>query len=209
MEQPFETLLRFTAACGGDVDTVGAMAGAIWGACNGEARLPEALLETLEDRERSAPSPSRFTMLTSALTMPDEREVAEALGDACEGRLLSDEARDVVMRALRGRVATTKGDRLYYAQVDTMALDNVDTDEAIWSTTPDGLLRLQNGSVLVDLADEDGSAREELFPLSACCDDGRIARVEQRLASDEQRRVNWNRFKVRALEPLRRLLLWE
>jgi len=52
LEQPLETLLSFVASCGGDVDTVGAMAGAIWGAFRGEAKLPAALLEKLENRER-------------------------------------------------------------------------------------------------------------------------------------------------------------
>ena len=40
------------AACGGDVDTVGAMSGAIWGAANGAERLPAPELERLEERGR-------------------------------------------------------------------------------------------------------------------------------------------------------------
>jgi poly(ADP-ribose) glycohydrolase ARH3 len=52
LEQPFEALLDFVAACGGDVDTIGAMAGAIWGAHNGAAVLPADLLPRLEGRAR-------------------------------------------------------------------------------------------------------------------------------------------------------------
>ncbi len=54
VDQPFSDLLAFVADCGGDVDTVGAMAGALWGACNGAPSLPERALESLEDRERIA-----------------------------------------------------------------------------------------------------------------------------------------------------------
>ncbi len=54
VERPFSDLLAFVADCGGDVDTVGAMAGAVWGACNGARNLPERALDSLEDRERIA-----------------------------------------------------------------------------------------------------------------------------------------------------------
>jgi len=49
---PFAELHAFVAACGGDVDTIGAMAGAIWGAANGAAALPQPLLLRLEQWER-------------------------------------------------------------------------------------------------------------------------------------------------------------
>ncbi len=49
---PFDEMKKFVAACGGDVDTIGAMAGAIWGASNGASRLPMHQLSKLEDRER-------------------------------------------------------------------------------------------------------------------------------------------------------------
>jgi poly(ADP-ribose) glycohydrolase ARH3 len=51
-DAPFGDLVAFTASCGGDVDTVGAMAGAIWGARNGHARLPQFELAGLEAAER-------------------------------------------------------------------------------------------------------------------------------------------------------------
>jgi ADP-ribosylglycohydrolase len=51
-EQPFMVMQQFIASCGGDADTIGAMAGAIWGAANGSARLPSRWLERLEQRER-------------------------------------------------------------------------------------------------------------------------------------------------------------
>lgn len=50
--EPFSTLLDFTRQCGGDVDTIGAMAGALWGAANGSERLPDASLSRLEDCAR-------------------------------------------------------------------------------------------------------------------------------------------------------------
>lgn len=51
-DQSFELMHEFIASCGGDADTIGAMAGAIWGAANGSQRLPEPWLEKLEQRER-------------------------------------------------------------------------------------------------------------------------------------------------------------
>jgi poly(ADP-ribose) glycohydrolase ARH3 len=48
VDEPFEALLAFAAAAGGDVDTVGAMAGALWGARNGFARLPPRAVASVE-----------------------------------------------------------------------------------------------------------------------------------------------------------------
>jgi ADP-ribosylglycohydrolase len=54
LARPFVELLAFVASCGGDADTIGAMAGAIWGAANGASRLPGEHLESLEQRDRLA-----------------------------------------------------------------------------------------------------------------------------------------------------------
>lgn len=51
-EAPFEDLVRFTVAVGGDVDTIAAMAGGIWGASRGAEALPEDLVLRLEDSAR-------------------------------------------------------------------------------------------------------------------------------------------------------------
>ena len=48
LNQPFELLLKNARACGGDVDSIAAMAGALWGAANGVSMLPENLLQQLE-----------------------------------------------------------------------------------------------------------------------------------------------------------------
>ena len=50
-EAPFSGLLSYTRAVGGDTDTIGAMAGAIWGAACGYRQLPEKLLQELEQRQ--------------------------------------------------------------------------------------------------------------------------------------------------------------
>jgi ADP-ribosylglycohydrolase len=49
LAEPFEAMMEFVIRCRGDVDTIGAMAGALWGAANGVGRLPKV---QLEDRER-------------------------------------------------------------------------------------------------------------------------------------------------------------
>lgn len=49
---PFLEMQAFVAAGGGDVDTIGAMAGGVWGAANGAAGLPADRLVKLEQREK-------------------------------------------------------------------------------------------------------------------------------------------------------------
>lgn len=48
----FDDLLEFAISLRGDVDTLAAMAGAVWGAGRGLDALPEARLEQLEQRDR-------------------------------------------------------------------------------------------------------------------------------------------------------------
>ena len=50
-DKPFDELLEYTIKISGDVDTIGAMAGAIWGAIRGYEDLPGAKLERLEGYE--------------------------------------------------------------------------------------------------------------------------------------------------------------
>lgn len=52
LREPFDELMDFVIRCGGDVDTIGAMSGAIFGAGNGMSGLPEEHLLCLEARER-------------------------------------------------------------------------------------------------------------------------------------------------------------
>jgi ADP-ribosylglycohydrolase len=49
--EPFDDLQAFVASCGGDADTIGAIAGAVWGAANGVSRLPGHQLAKLERRD--------------------------------------------------------------------------------------------------------------------------------------------------------------
>jgi poly(ADP-ribose) glycohydrolase ARH3 len=52
LDRPFRDMQRFAVQVGGDVDTIGAMAGAVWGAANGIDGLPLEDLARLEQRER-------------------------------------------------------------------------------------------------------------------------------------------------------------
>jgi poly(ADP-ribose) glycohydrolase ARH3 len=45
LKTSFEAMIKFIIACRGDVDTIGAMAGALWGIVNGAERLPQVRLE--------------------------------------------------------------------------------------------------------------------------------------------------------------------
>lgn len=51
LREPFLEMLQFIRSCGGDVDTVGAMAGALWGAANGDSQLPQVKIEARERLE--------------------------------------------------------------------------------------------------------------------------------------------------------------
>ncbi len=48
----FIEMQQMVATIGGDADTIGAMAGAIWGAANGISAVPSELLHKLEQREK-------------------------------------------------------------------------------------------------------------------------------------------------------------
>lgn len=48
LSQPWESLIEQVGALGGDVDTIGAMAGAIWGAANGIDKIPQKLYSQVE-----------------------------------------------------------------------------------------------------------------------------------------------------------------
>ncbi len=52
LERSFEDMSAFVIGCGGDVDTIGAMAGAVWGAARGASSLAAKQLEGLEQRAR-------------------------------------------------------------------------------------------------------------------------------------------------------------
>jgi ADP-ribosylglycohydrolase len=68
---PFEELMQFAIRCRGDVDTIAAMAGALWGAGNGIQRLPAAQIEGREMLENLAARlwnrrPTRYPMAQSS-----------------------------------------------------------------------------------------------------------------------------------------------
>ncbi len=52
LDAEFQELLDFAIACRGDVDTIAAMAGALWGTVRGFSALPKELLDKLEDKDR-------------------------------------------------------------------------------------------------------------------------------------------------------------
>ncbi|MBI5610399.1 MAG: ADP-ribosylglycohydrolase family protein [Deltaproteobacteria bacterium] len=54
LHAPFADLLAFVRCCGGDVDTLGAMAGALWGAHNGADGLLDLPVEGRDELERVA-----------------------------------------------------------------------------------------------------------------------------------------------------------
>lgn len=51
-DQPISDMLRFVARIRGDTDTIGAMAGAIWGARNGASEIPDELVTAIEQHQR-------------------------------------------------------------------------------------------------------------------------------------------------------------
>ncbi|MCP4675979.1 MAG: hypothetical protein GY854_10835 [Deltaproteobacteria bacterium] len=59
-ERSFEDLLDYIRTLGGDVDTIGAMAGAIWGAARGAGALPENQLQRVEQYDYIEDLAARF-----------------------------------------------------------------------------------------------------------------------------------------------------
>lgn len=49
LDAPFDEMMQFAIAVGGDVDTIAAMAGSLWGLHNGAARLPAVELESRDE----------------------------------------------------------------------------------------------------------------------------------------------------------------
>ncbi len=52
LRSPFADMMEFIQQCSGDTDTIGAMAGAVWGAYNGRSSLNPSVLATLESASR-------------------------------------------------------------------------------------------------------------------------------------------------------------
>lgn len=52
LDQPFVAAMDFVRRCGGDVDTIGAMCGAVWGATRGIDALPADKVSQIEQQER-------------------------------------------------------------------------------------------------------------------------------------------------------------
>lgn len=140
---------------------------------------------------------------TIGFQMLSDREVPYVIGHLCDGFEISAEQRALLVAALAGAVLTDRGPRLYYADLDTMMLQNVDTEEGIWSVADDGILRGGSDEALADLYD-DSSAREQgVFPLIVVRDEARMAWWEEamRRAGNAERR-RWARFVRRVLRPL-------
>jgi ADP-ribosylglycohydrolase len=60
LSEPFTDLLDFTRRVGGDVDTIGAMAGGLWGTARGFGALPREQLAQLEDADHLVREAGRF-----------------------------------------------------------------------------------------------------------------------------------------------------
>jgi poly(ADP-ribose) glycohydrolase ARH3 len=69
----FEDLLRFTIEIGGDVDTIAAMSGGIWGAARGIDELPKDMLAALEDHQRLVALAARFAQAMATAPGPTSR----------------------------------------------------------------------------------------------------------------------------------------
>jgi len=70
LQDPLEALLAFVVEAGGDVDTVGAMAGAIWGARNGLGSLPPSVVRSVEDAARIEDIATQLYRRSRTLTGP-------------------------------------------------------------------------------------------------------------------------------------------
>lgn len=137
--------------------------------------------------------------------MLDKRDIAEILGAICDGFDVSQTEQEVAIAALKGSVLTSDaGECLYYLDLDTALLDNVDTDECIWTVDADGLLRLPDGRIMLDLNDENAAFQEGFLMLKLICESNSMRRIQEKWMnhSDPQRPVMWQRAFKRVVEPL-------
>ena len=75
MNESFEEMMCFVTACRGDVDTIAAMAGALWGIGNGHERLPPVRLES---RERLASIAARLYDEQVRVGHPEPTDAADS-----------------------------------------------------------------------------------------------------------------------------------
>lgn len=137
--------------------------------------------------------------------MLSERDVAEILGDICDGIDVPHLEQEAAIAALRGKLLTSDaGERLYYLDLNTILLDNVDTAECIWSVAADGLLRTANGGVLVDFADENAVFQEGFLVLNVICEPTSMRHWQEKWMEDldPQRPMAWQKALKRVVEPL-------
>lgn len=110
--------------------------------------------------------------------MLSDREIAGALGQVADGGSVPAELARTLRQALRGAVQTRdRGLRLFYVQVDTAALPNVDTEEAIWSAAADGVVRGARDEALFDLQDVAAVLEHQVIPLPALGDPAQMRRL--------------------------------
>ncbi len=104
--------------------------------------------------------------------------MANAIGDFCDGRPITEDARKVVIQSLRGTVLTSdRGERVFYAHIDTANLRNVDTDECIWSAEADFRVLGIRDECLFSLKDDGASFKYKAIPLPALHDAEWLLRV--------------------------------
>lgn len=65
LDAPFADMLKFIQQCGGDTDTIGAMAGAVWGAYNSRNNLDRSMVRILESASRIEASAEKLYQRTS------------------------------------------------------------------------------------------------------------------------------------------------
>ena len=106
LDRPLLELIDFIATLGGDADTIGAMAGAIWGAANGVAALPAAGLAQLEERDRINALAIALHTLCINESSTSFRLAASQFGAEFDGAL--DERVDNCGQFLAGQVRASK-----------------------------------------------------------------------------------------------------
>lgn len=141
------------------------------------------------------------------MRMLSERDVADILGDLCDGFDVPQIERDSALEALSGLVQTAdRGERLYYVEVDTLLLENTDTAEAIWSVASDGVARSLNGDKIVDLTDVTAAVQCQCFTLWLLCDAANFARIKDLWLADVEAQSTWETLMARIVTPLRKWL---
>ncbi|AZZ92145.1 hypothetical protein EUZ85_15995 [Hahella sp. KA22] len=124
----------------------------------------------------------------------------------CATEVSADEL-ELIRSAFRGAVDTVDGAARFYVDLETLALEHVDTAEAIWSADADGKLKESGCRILADLNNFDDCINQSIVDLAILHDSHGLNRLKDAFAGSDDKRALWVAFEKKVIEPYRRMAI--